>query len=255
MGYLKIIQSGEVTEVYEYEREPEYHAPDPSKRQKRGVRRDDRQIIARRADNIIRLQRAFTRLVRANCGSANPPALVTLTMFEVVGIDDAYPALSVFIQHLRAVTKRDIRYIGVPEFQTRGAVHFHLLIWDLPIEFYDTPMGGRTTEADLRESVSRRVQNLWAYGFVDCIETDGSPKLAGYLAKYMRKAMLDYRLLGKRAYSSSHNVLRPVSTAFTAEFEDVSDYYLRGVDNVPLTDRKYSTYWLGEGRYRLYKNK
>jgi len=41
------------------------------------------------------------------------------------------------------------------------------------------------------------------------IQTDGSPKLSGYLTKYMAKNFTDYRLMGIKAYTCSRNLKRP----------------------------------------------
>jgi len=241
MPYLKVVVSGEVLEVYEYERTSEGPVSGPKQNRKRVTRRSDREIRFRRADNLFRLKRAFTRLVRSNCRPDAIPALVTLTMFEVVGIDVAYSAFNVFTKHLRSATKANFQYIAVPEFQKRGAVHFHLLIWGLDDKLIKY------------ERINRTIQNIWQLGFVDCVPTDGSAKLAGYLAKYMSKSMLDQRICGQRAYTTSRGVMRPMLYKSEAEFADVEDYFLRGVDNVPLQDRKFMTQWGGEGRYRLYK--
>ena len=37
------------------------------------------------------------------------------------------------------------------------------------------------------------------------------------------------------------------------EFDDLSDYYLRGYDPKPKYEKEFETQWLGKGRYRLFK--
>jgi len=98
------------------------------------------------------------------------------------------------------------------------------------------------------ERSNRKIQHLWSYGFVDCLQTDGSPKLAGYMAKYMSKAMSDTRLLGKQAFKCSRNVLRPVLFK-TAE---IVDFVLDGlpVDNSHTITREFDTKWLGRCLYK-----
>jgi hypothetical protein len=253
MPHTRIEEFGDLMEVKEYQITPEFHGTSKKKKRKRNRHADDRTQRYRRADNLWKLAERFTRIVRSNIGAIAPPALVTLTMLEILGIRESYRAFSVFIQRLRARTKGSFRHIAVPEFQKRGAVHFHVLIWGLSESLYDSPKGMETEAADLRESINRGIQNLWQRGFADSISTDGSFKLAGYLAKYMRKAMHDKRLLGQKAYTASRNILRPVLHKTSEEFDDVSEYYLRGYDPVPLKDKEFMTEWLGKGRRRLFK--
>lgn len=82
------------------------------------------------------------------------------------------------------------------------------------------------------ERSTRYFASLWTHGFTDVIATDGSSKLATYLAKYMSKALADFRLIGKRGYSASHNILRPVflNTPFQIAFAR-EDWGIGGVDN------------------------
>jgi len=85
------------------------------------------------------------------------------------------------------------------------------------------------------------------------VPTDGSPKLAGYLSKYMSKAMHDDRLGGKRAFLASRGIMRPMlykSPLVVAHAREIL-----GVDIELLTERTYSTEWLGQGNYQVYKVK
>lgn len=110
------------------------------------------------------------------------------------------------------------------------------------------------------ESVSRRIQRLWLRGFVDARTTDGHAKIAGYLAKYMFKAMHDVRLGGEQAYTATRNILRPLSFQVgEVATEDIldptseDDVKLISGDNTPLQERSYSTSYLGTCHYQSYK--
>jgi len=270
--YTKFIKSGDVIEIYQYEKDPTSTGCRKRVQPETGVKRL-RVARNRRPDNVRRLRRGFVRLVRANTTTDNPPALITLTMRAIVSIEEASPYLTVFFQTLRKNHGTGFRYIAVPEFQKRGAVHYHCLVWGLPddIIFNETPYVAWCKKTYRQHSLVRRyvewcfeksfdpresrgtryLQACWARGFVDCVPTDGSPKLAGYLAKYMSKAMQDERLGGKRAYYPSRNVLRPM-LANTAQFLDHSKL-IWGVDNELITSREFDTVWLGRCLYRMYK--
>lgn len=229
--YAKIIQSGDLLELYEYEKEPTPKKPN-TKRSKRYKKYKSDRHIARAVANFRRKVRATLQL--------GTPYLLTLTMGDIVDIGVAFKLYTQFGARLRRVYGKEIAWITVPEFQKRGAVHFHILIWNLSHEAY------------LTERNTRRIQNLWGYGYVDIASTDGSPKLSGYLAKYMSKAMHDDRLFGKKAYSCSRNTLRSVSiNSQTAVALIKEEFSLETLP--PTTDREYDTEWLGKARRRSYE--
>jgi len=233
--YVKIVQSGDLIEKYIYEFEP------ARKTHQSRYRRRSAKRHTRRGDSLARLKRHFYRTVRANV-FFGCPALLTLTMREVVGIDEANRAFTRFAHKLRRRSGNELSYLAVPEFQTRGAVHYHCLIWGLADEEIHT------------ERKSRYLADLWSHGFVDIIETDGSPALAGYLSKYMSKSLHDPRLVGKKAFMSSRNVVRPVSlsTAFQVDIFE-KEFPLDTVDNFALQVREYPTQWMGKCVYKQYQ--
>lgn len=239
MPYTRVVRSGSQVEVYEYANEPADHSGQVRKRRKRIVGEDDLPLVPRRADNIHRLARDFRRLVWANLDGIENPAFITLTMFKIVGIEEARHALNLFTGRVRKNICSDFRFIAVVEYQKRGAPHFHVLIWGLPPALI------------ANERHDRYLQHLWQAGYLDCIPTDGSPKLAGYLAKYMSKSMSDDRLLGKKSYTTSRNLMRPLLHRFTEIFDNRAPAYLDSNHELIQT-KTFNTDWLGKATYRLY---
>lgn len=255
MGYNKIISYGNTLEVYEYEKDifrlvggtRRNHAPtdvhvgmgtggedtlsDQGSEEKR----------AKRTDNARRASMAFRRIVSANLGgSSTLPTLVTLTYKDnFTDLAGAYQHLTAFIQSLRYRYGRTFSYILVPEFQKRGAVHFHALFWGLPEEVL------------LKERRDRTFFRLWGHGFVFIKHTDGNEKLAFYLSKYFTKTFLDPRLMNQKSYVASRNIKRPLVQKGPFIISYLLDEY--GVTEPPVVDRSYQTTWLGEGRLRIYK--
>jgi hypothetical protein len=238
MSHTKIIQTGKYLEVYTYEKS--VSSKIKSGRRKSFKQRDQRPLYSR-PDSIRRRYKSFSRLVRSNLVGEVEPSLLTLTCFEVVGIERGYDYLRQFWRKLQQSFIKVERYIAVPEFQKRGAVHFHLIVWGLN-DYVD------------KERSDRQIQNLWQRGFVDCLRTDGNEKLVGYLAKYMRKSMSDRRLVGQKAYTASRSCLRPLSFSSGAPFNYSMELYGVDLSTVqPLLQKDFHTQWLGMGRYRLYK--
>jgi hypothetical protein len=233
--YTKVIQSGDLIEVYEFEK-----APRVFEKRIRKARRSARRYNWRYSSNCARARKAFVRLVRANCGSEVLPALVTLTMAKIYRIDVAYREFTAFIERLRRVYGRGFRYIAVPEFQKRGAVHFHALIWS-------------TKSIGRHERHDRVLQNLWGHGFVDCIATDGRPQLAAYLAKYMSKSLQDERLAGQKAFCASRNIMRSVSLPYASVLSYSEHVFGVDLSTVPpVHSRVFDTKYLGRAIYQRY---
>jgi len=195
----------------------------------------------RRKDNAKRVALVFGRLVSANLGGDVNPILITLTYAEnITDIKRGYRDFRSFVQALRYKFGNSFKYISVPEFQKRGAVHFHALFWGLsPILFE-------------RERDTRFFAKLWGQGFLYWKYTDGNLRLATYLKKYMAKAFLDIRLKNQKAYTASRNVIRPVCQGGFSPVWPVLDEW--GVDsNAVVLSSEYDTIWLGRCKKRIYQ--
>ena len=186
MGHSILLVSGKYIDLYEYERNYV-----KSERRERARRADSKIVKSRnrRQDNLLRLKRGFVRVVRPNLTGGENPFFFTFTMFEVVSVRCAYGIFTRFIQRLRGRFGKSFYYIAVPEFQKRGAVHFHALFWGMPDEVLlsEGCLGKWNKRSKSRERFvewlnrkgygisqlrnERRIQHLWSYGFVDCVPT------------------------------------------------------------------------------------
>lgn len=234
--YTKIVQAGTMVEVYQYERHP-----NPPRSSSRSKRNRQWSRVKKSVSNLQKARQSFIRLVRANL-TGTVPCMLTLTMVDVVSLSRSIKYFTRFFVLLRSRYGAGIRYIGVPEFQKRGAVHFHVLVWGLPNDVIDN------------ERHSRAIQVKWRRGYVDIIRTDGSEKLSGYLAKYMLKAVRDNRLVGKRAYLRSRNLVPWVSLSAPASVGFALEAFGIDVENSLDTVRQfeYTTRWLGRAIYKQY---
>lgn len=249
MGFNKYIRSGSQLELYEYQYEINHIGRNTRsiKTISKGEGLDDSgkdtleaERRTRRRDNASRATMAFKRLVLSNLSPTDKPLFVTCTFSENRrNIAEANRLFHIFTIRLRRTYGNSFRYIAVPEFQKRGAVHYHALFWGLP------------DETVVNERRDRKIAKLWGKGFVDIIETDGHEKISSYLAKYMGKAILDNRLYGKRAYMASRNVRRPITSSGFPLWWVEDEFELSTIE--PLLSKDFVTQWLGQGRYKLYK--
>ena len=74
----------------------------------------------------------------------------------------------------------------IPELSPRGRIHFHGLLFNVPLSLGDTRKNRRVVEIGM-ERKTRVLAKLWGEGFVDAVKTDGSPKLGYYISKYITK--------------------------------------------------------------------
>lgn len=239
--YKKAVLSGNYLEIFEYEKKPVIREPGRPQNSKqsssngRGYRDNGKRAIF----SLRRARRNFIRIARSNLAGAEKPAFLTLTFAKNADLNYAAPHFNRFTQRLTRAFP-GIRYLAVPEFQKRGAVHYHVLVWGLP------------RVVILKERATRLISGIWGHGFIDIIETDGSQKLASYMTKYLFKAIQDIRLVGRRAYMASRNILRP-DFNFPPRAIDYIQEIFGNVGIEVLTDRKYPTDWLGWCRYQLLK--
>jgi len=252
MGYKKFIAYGNNFELYEYEKEIAFSGRQgvPKGRSNSQNMGHDESTLGkpifdqgRRKDNAERARSAFARLVIANLSGKENPLFVTFTYARnQKSLDIGYADFNYCIKNLRKAYGKVFSYIAVPEFQRRGAVHFHTLFWSLP----STQLLQERQSYNLSPELSKH----WRYGFVYLKATDGNEKLGYYLSKYMAKAFQDKNLSGHKSYVCSRNVLRPIVGSGFENSAFVLDAW--GVDNYPFKTSQYMTQYLGQAKKSIY---
>lgn len=180
------------------------------------------------AKNINRTKNQFDRIVMANEDEFK--TFVTLTFKD--NISDIAKANKIF-QTWKDQVKRycrnkliDFKYVCVPEYQERGAVHYHLLT-NLELgsdiifpqkEFTDKQMKKMSEE---QRSKCYDVK-YWKYGFSSVFDVRNL-NVVGYMSKYMTKD-IDNRLFGHRRYFYSMNLNRPSIVYLDIENEKEGSY-------------------------------
>ncbi len=150
--------------------------------------------------NLTRSKLSCQRL--AKCNSKYWETFITLTFAEnIVDICYANKQFNKFISKVRRVYN-NFKYLCVPEFQKRGAVHYHLL----------TNISVDNSNLIFKQKDNKKFLHIkyWNCGFnsVEIVKGD-IKKIVGYISKYMTKD-IDNRLFSKRRYFYSYNLLKPV---------------------------------------------
>ena len=123
-----------------------------------------------------------------------------------------------------------------PNSLPRGRIHFHGLLFNVPLSLGDTRNGQRTI-AYGDERTTRTLANLWGEGFVDATKTDGSPKLAFYISKYITKGGNETMFNAMRMLRISHGF--PKETIVRGKFaEFLAERYANNQKPVKEWERK-----------------
>ena len=182
----KMIISGRFVELYEYEEK--IAKGFEVKRKGRACVANAENAEINRGKVASRARGKITRVINSN------PQLnkfLTLTFAEnVTNLDVAQHAFDVFMKRLKRIYA-DVQYVSVVEFQQRGAVHFHLLC-NLP--YVDV----------------NALADVWANGFIKLNRLDDVHNVGAYVAKYITKDNIDNRLIGRRCYSMSRGLNKPI---------------------------------------------
>jgi hypothetical protein len=203
---------GEIVEITEFEK-----TPAPKIRVSRHRERDSL-YRPRRSDNIRRTRQICLRRVHAAIEELGNPLLATFT-FAGDASDASYAndSLRDFQVRLRR------RFLGahslfIPELSKRGRIHFHGLLFNVPLHLGDTRKGRRRLQ-DGEERKTRTLAKLWGEGYVDVLQTDGSGALAGYLTKYITKGAGEPMFNAMRLLRISHGF--PKEIVIRGDFAEI----------------------------------
>lgn len=173
--------------------------------------------------SLYRAKGKIKRLVNANiyqwCDKDNvcyAPQFITYTFAE--NLTDITEANRLFSNHIKRLNyfvfkskKAVLKYLTVIEFQKRGAVHFHVVFFNLP--HID----------NLEERRTRTFANIWTHGYIDIKTIQNVAGLGSYVTKYLAKNLEDTRLLGRRRYFTSRYLKKPIIITKQDEAEEMAN--------------------------------
>jgi len=273
MGYTKINQFANVTEIYSYDNEIKPRKPNLLKAYKlannikcstslksfdvvknrkklQRVQSKTKGLYKRADSSIKRSKQNFFRLCHHNNYSANSIHFLTLTFAYEVPYKTASRHVARFMEKIQINSPLiPVSYISVPELTKKNRFHFHLLVYDLPAK-----LSGETVRVGnavyTTERTTRNLQGLFERGYVDIVPATYTSKgIAGYMAKYMGKSLSDTRYENVRGYNASRNIKKIRSTGGNT----VSKYFdlIIPTDNLVSTEEtSYNVPYLGLCQYK-----
>lgn len=151
----------------------------------------------RRVDNLAQARMRVYDIVAHNFNRYGRTNFVTFTYTENQSdINIAWKDWRRFVRRFSKSYHATLNYVVVVEFQKRGAVHFHALLFNLPDVFTN-------------ERETRRIAHLWTHGFVDDKKIDEIHSISAYITKYLSKDANDLRVKGRKFYACSRSMKRP----------------------------------------------
>jgi len=232
----RLVVSGNRFELYVYTSPYHYNFP-PLKRGFRGqnlgvVSSKSEVDIKRRESNLQACRQRIRRLVQSNAGyHGQITKFVTFTFKEnVQDLAYANAEFGKFIKRLNYDFVIKSKYLAVVEFQKRGAIHYHVLFFNVPYMDY----------------IAKKMQKIWGYGNVDVRAISHIENIGAYITKYLQKEVFDIRLSREKAFFCSKGLLQP----FEIKKQSSIDMYLKSCKLDVITDKKYRSSYYGDINYK-----
>lgn len=157
---------------------------------------------------------------------------------DIKSLEECNKAMHSFFTYLKKGLKKkdlDLYYLGCPEYQSNGNVHYHFLFSDIPDEFiYKVPAW-----LDY-DSINKKYQDgkglvHWTYGKSDIEVIQDKNRISTYISKYIGKSLNEidgtvyFERLNKKRYYASRNLDKPeVFYDEVIDFDEVDykEYYM-----------------------------
>lgn len=243
----KIIQSGDIIEIYEYS-EGYYKGYKLTENElnNRTFSESDSDDTDSRERSLKRAKANLRRLINSNIGQYGKEftaKFLTLTFKDnVKDLDKANYEFDKFIKrlnyHCYGTKKANLKYTCVVEFQKRGAIHYHLIIYNMPYV------------------KANDISNVWGNGFIKINKIDDVDNVGAYVGEYLGQAgkgqgheIEDDRLQGKKSYFSSRGLYKPIEITDKKIVEQVATALL---NEKPTYSATYENEHLGKITYKQY---
>lgn len=249
--YKKIIQSGDIIEIYEYsEGYLRGYELTCSEKEKIGRKSEKSNNYEEHRKQVLqRAKKNLRRLINANVGQYGKEftaKFLTLTFRDnVTDIEMANYEFEKFIKRLNyhcfGTKKANIKYTCVIEFQKRGAIHYHVIIYNMPYRKAD------------------EICKIWRNGYIKINKIDDVDNVGAYVSEYLGNAekgqgkdVADDRLQCKKSYFSSRGLYKPIEITNKKIVEQVATALL---NEKPTYSATYENEHLGNITYKQYNLK
>ena len=191
---LKVIKSGNVIEVYDYQKPVIFGYADNRKiegKKGRQVKANKDNIEKNREQVLGRARRDLRRIVNSNVEKNSK--FLTLTFAEnLQDIEKGNKEFMLFIKRLSYHLGFKVQYSAVIEFQERGAIHYHVILYNC-----------------VKRLKVKEIEQIWGNGFIHLNRINNVDNVGAYICKYMTKCEDEKKLRGKKIYFNSRGLKKP----------------------------------------------
>ena len=238
----KVVKSGTIIEIYQYEKGIYTGGVNVNGRAGHGETTDE-QKEKNRELVLMRARRELRRIINANVGQYGEEftaKFLTLTFKDnVKDLDSANYEFRQFIKRLNYKVYGQkcskLKYSAVPEFQKRGAVHYHVIFYNLP--YID----------------AKELAEVWGNGFVKVNKIDNIDNVGAYVCKYMTKSSYDDKLVGKKSYFNSRGLIKPIEQYL--DYEDIENIKKSLPKELLIYKSEFENEYVGKIEYEQYNLK
>jgi hypothetical protein len=199
--YQKLIISGPIFEWFTFHDKPIFYGQG---RNKGSLRIGSKEPTEKIADtSIYRAKSQIRRLISANAwqwGNDDNriylPMFLTLTFKEnIQDLNITHKIFMKYIQRLNYFVNNKkittLKYVAVTEFQKRGAIHYHIIFFNLPY---------------IERMRLLKLNKVWGFGFYNLEPVYNEKKMSNYISKYMYKNINNKVFFGRKKYLSSRRL-------------------------------------------------
>lgn len=161
--------------------------------------------------NLARARREIIDIIKMNLEPGS--CLLTLTYRENMNdYNKAYDDFRKFVMRVEYRYKMSLKYLRVIELQERGAIHFHVVVFNS--DFLNIPYN--------------EIYKIWARGAIhvrkiEAMDDVTADKIGNYLGKYLSKSKEIAR--NKNIYTTSRNLKRQKKERIIIEDEKLMELY------------------------------
>lgn len=212
----KMIIAGNVVEIYTYEKAQRRGAHAYKSKISSGggslTNEEERKLKDEKniRDAVRRTKQTLRRSINANAGNRNGQKDKFFTLTYAKNMMDLEQGNKDFRSFIKALNYRiyrkhsGLKYVCVVEKQERGAIHYHVIFFNLPY----IPVAELT--------------DLWGHGYTSINAIDEVDNVGAYVVKYMTKTIEgdtsgSAKEKGKKMYFSSRNLEKPTEVMADAE--------------------------------------
>lgn len=231
----KVVVSGTQVEVYEYKK-PVWRDFKKTGNNRKVPHRETKQLDIFEQLEIKKQKAQFsinrTRTEIRRLVNANPQLNKFMTLTFADNVTDLATANYLFNKFILRISYKysSFEYLAVPEFQKRGAVHYHVLC---KLPFIEIP----------------ELQAIWAHGFIKLNRIDNVNNVGAYVCKYLSKDMFDERTFGKKKFFRSQTLTKALEILGWVAMKFI-EYALSFL--TPVFEKVFTSEWTGEVHYRAY---